>query len=303
VGKEIVAYRSPQECAELIGYYLSNPAEAEAIAKAGRARTLRDHSYADRMHRTARVLERASRRKTQPAASVDLSRISFGHSSLDAKEITESQRDAWKDASIAQNQRCLVEAEISATLRGAPPRVFTALVETLEPLTNSRDLILEIGCASGYLAEVLEYLLPRHIQYTGIDYSEAMISMAREYYPEKNFLVADAAAIPLASNAFDVTVSSCVLLHMSDPEMAVREAIRLSRRYIVAHRTPICRNVPTYTSKKFGYGVEMFEHTFNENEFISMLERNGEYLVRSLVLSANAAHDRYDCNYVFSKSV
>jgi ubiquinone/menaquinone biosynthesis C-methylase UbiE len=173
----------------------------------------------------------------------------------------------------------------------------------LEPITNQGDSILEIGCASGYAAEVLEYLLPRELQYTGIDYSEAMISMARDYYPEKDFLVADATAIPLSSSLFDVTISSGVLLHLSDPEAAVSEAIRLSRKYIVAHRTPICRDRPTHTSKKFGYEVEMFEHTFNEVELLSMFERNGASLLRVIALWEDPARDTYTYNYIFKKTL
>ena len=302
VGKEVVAYRTPQECAELICYYQRNKEEAKAIAKAGQARTLREHSYANRMKQTAMVLHRAVRRKLQPAQSVDISRISFGHSPLDVQNITESQKDAWKDASVAQSQRKLVEAEISAALRGAPPRVFTALVDSLEPITNQGDSILEIGCASGYASEVLEYLLHRSIQYTGIDYSEAMISMARDYYPEKTFLVADATAVPLSSNIFDVTISSCVLLHLSNPEAGVKEAIRLSSKYIIAHRTPICRERLTHTAKKFGYEVEMFEHTFNEVDFLSMFSRNGAFLVRVIALSEDSVRDEYNYNYIFEKT-
>jgi ubiquinone/menaquinone biosynthesis C-methylase UbiE len=303
VGKEVVAYRTPQECAELIHYYQRNREEARAIARAGQARTLREHSYANRMKQTAMVLQRAVRRKLQPAQPVDISRVSFGHSPLDSRNITDLQKDAWKEASVAQSQRRLVESELPAAFRGAPPRVFTALVDSLEPITNQGDSILEIGCASGYASEVLEYLLHRSIQYTGIDYSEAMISMAREYYPEKLFLVADATAVPLSANLFNVTISSCVLLHLSDPEAGVREAIRLSNKYIIAHRTPVCRKRPTHTVKKFGYEVEMFEHTFNEVDFISMFSRNGAVLVRVITLSEDPVRDEYNYNYIFKKII
>lgn len=49
VGKEIVTYRTPAECRELIDYYHGHPDEAEAIARAGQARTLRDHTFARRI--------------------------------------------------------------------------------------------------------------------------------------------------------------------------------------------------------------------------------------------------------------
>lgn len=48
-GKEVVAYRSPEECAELIQYYLDYEAEREAIARAGQQRTLKEHTYFQRM--------------------------------------------------------------------------------------------------------------------------------------------------------------------------------------------------------------------------------------------------------------
>jgi spore maturation protein CgeB len=48
-GKEVVAYRTPEECVELIRYYLEHGNEREAIARAGQERTLRDHTYYHRM--------------------------------------------------------------------------------------------------------------------------------------------------------------------------------------------------------------------------------------------------------------
>lgn len=48
-GKEVVSYRTPQECAEMIQYYLEHDDEREAIARAGQQRTLRDHTYYKRM--------------------------------------------------------------------------------------------------------------------------------------------------------------------------------------------------------------------------------------------------------------
>lgn len=58
VGKEVVAYSSQEEAAELIRYYLDHPEEAAAIARAGQARTLREHTYRHRMEELVPVLER-----------------------------------------------------------------------------------------------------------------------------------------------------------------------------------------------------------------------------------------------------
>ena len=55
-GKEVVAYRSPEECAELIQYYLEHDDEREAIARAGQQRTLREHTYYRRMQELVAIV-------------------------------------------------------------------------------------------------------------------------------------------------------------------------------------------------------------------------------------------------------
>jgi hypothetical protein len=57
-GKEVMAYKSPEECAELIAYYLDHEADREAIARAGQQRTLRQHTYYHRMQELTEILER-----------------------------------------------------------------------------------------------------------------------------------------------------------------------------------------------------------------------------------------------------
>lgn len=58
VGKEVVAYRSTQECIELVKYYLEHDDEREAIARAGQQRTLSEHSYYHRMQELTEILDR-----------------------------------------------------------------------------------------------------------------------------------------------------------------------------------------------------------------------------------------------------
>lgn len=58
VGKEVVAYSSEEEAAEMIRYYLAHPAEADSIARAGQARTLKEHTYQRRMEELVPILGR-----------------------------------------------------------------------------------------------------------------------------------------------------------------------------------------------------------------------------------------------------
>ncbi len=55
---EVVAYRSPKECAALVQHYLDNEKERRTIARAGQQRTLREHTYENRMRELIQILER-----------------------------------------------------------------------------------------------------------------------------------------------------------------------------------------------------------------------------------------------------
>jgi hypothetical protein len=56
LGKEVVVYNSPEECAEMVQYYLEHDDQRETIARAGQQRTLRDHTYYDRMQQLVAIV-------------------------------------------------------------------------------------------------------------------------------------------------------------------------------------------------------------------------------------------------------
>lgn len=57
-GKELVAYRHPEECVELVRHYLAHESARAAVARAGQERTLRDHTYLHRMTELVEVVKR-----------------------------------------------------------------------------------------------------------------------------------------------------------------------------------------------------------------------------------------------------
>jgi hypothetical protein len=57
--REVATFRDAKECVERIRWLLAHPDEREAIARAGQARTLRDHTYRDRAARLDLLLRQA----------------------------------------------------------------------------------------------------------------------------------------------------------------------------------------------------------------------------------------------------
>lgn len=57
--KEVVTYRSAEECVEKVKWLLEHPEERKEIAKAGQKRCLRDHTFAQRVHKLDEIIQRA----------------------------------------------------------------------------------------------------------------------------------------------------------------------------------------------------------------------------------------------------
>lgn len=58
VGREVLAYSSKEEAAEMVRHYLAHPREAQEIAAAGQARTMAEHTYRHRMQELVPLLKR-----------------------------------------------------------------------------------------------------------------------------------------------------------------------------------------------------------------------------------------------------
>lgn len=58
IDREVAVYSSKEEAAEMIRYYLDHPDEMAMVAKAGQARTLREHTYGHRMQELVPILKR-----------------------------------------------------------------------------------------------------------------------------------------------------------------------------------------------------------------------------------------------------
>jgi ubiquinone/menaquinone biosynthesis C-methylase UbiE len=303
IGKEVVAYRSAEECVALVKYYQAHPDEAAAIAKAGQERTLRNHTYTIRMRQTAEILERHLRYKKEKDkfSAIDTGNVSCGYAKIEESQIQPSMVSAWKDKNIPQRQRALVQKELAEMYSGRVVTPYQVLADAMRPYVYPGCSLLEIGCASGYYYEILEYLLNKRINYTGVDYSEALIEMAKDYYPKAKFFAADGAHLPFKDCEFYIAVSSCILLHTPNYLEHIAETARVADRFVIAHRTPVCRQRPTQYMKKLAYDVETVELLFNEEQLLAQFMAYGLKLLTYNEYHTAQQNDEYMVTYVFEK--
>jgi ubiquinone/menaquinone biosynthesis C-methylase UbiE len=84
--------------------------------------------------------------------------------------------------------------------------------------------VLDVACGPGYVSATVKELgaVP-----TGIDFSEKMIAIAKEMFPDIPFVQGDAHGLPFGNASFDRVLVNFGLLHVSHPEKACAEARRV----------------------------------------------------------------------------
>jgi ubiquinone/menaquinone biosynthesis C-methylase UbiE len=89
---------------------------------------------------------------------------------------------------------------------------------------DRKSQLLDIAAGPGYVsAEAAR----RGWSVTAIDFSESMLALARRNCPHIAFQAGDAEALPFADASFDSAVMNFGILHLAQPEAALREACRV----------------------------------------------------------------------------
>ena len=96
------------------------------------------------------------------------------------------------------------------------------LLDAAQVLAGAR--VLDVASGPGYAAAVAAQ---RGAQVTALDFSGAMVEMARSQNPGIEFREGDAAELPFKDGSFDAVVMNFGMLHLAQPERAVAEAFRV----------------------------------------------------------------------------
>jgi len=181
----------------------------------------------------------------------------------------------WLAARTVERQERAYQALIAAMKAGEPRLDFRIAAEAVAATGITRPRLIEIGCGSGYYSEVFANLLAGRVSYTGIDYSDAMITRARAHYPSTTFEVADATRLSYEDNAFDIAFNGVSLMHIVDYQAAIREAARVAARFCILHTVPVFDDYQTTFLRKYAYGAPVVEIIFGKQELMSLCDQAG----------------------------
>jgi ubiquinone/menaquinone biosynthesis C-methylase UbiE len=90
-------------------------------------------------------------------------------------------------------------------------RKYSSEFEDLKKYIIQGEKVLDLGCGNGRL---YEFFSGRNIDYTGVDFSENLIRIAKEKYGDK-FVEGDILNLPFSEQKFDSVWSIAVLHHHS----------------------------------------------------------------------------------------
>ncbi|WKZ20188.1 MAG: methyltransferase domain-containing protein [Candidatus Jettenia sp. CY-1] len=91
------------------------------------------------------------------------------------------------------------------------------------------ETVLDAGCGTGRLIPFLHNKVGKNGHVYGIDFSQEMLRIAKQKYPNENisFIKADITQIPLPSESIDRIICFCTFPHIDNKMLALTEFFRV----------------------------------------------------------------------------
>lgn len=183
----------------------------------------------------------------------------------------EQWSSAWSDhESTTVQQATLAEADLEKWLAGAPHASFDPFRKLLTPICNKFAFsLLEIGCGAGYYLPAFRSFVQGGI-YDGVDISPSMIAYARQRYDDIDhsiFTVGDSSELPFVDGMCDCACISGLIQHLADYRPSIKEAARVSRRWVLLHRVEATSGENQEFIRR-AYDSDVPTRRVNENELL-----------------------------------
>lgn len=104
---------------------------------------------------------------------------------------------------------------------------FSLVMKLLHPEANQS--LLDVGCGTGYFTQRFNDV---GLHVTGVDSYKAMLQFAKSKNKEIEYLQANAYSLPFENGSFDYCTAITSLCFMKDPQLALAEMWRVSRKGI-----------------------------------------------------------------------
>ena len=156
------------------------------------------------------------------------------------------------------------------------PEISSAYLKSFgHPAPGSKDILLDIlrngvakavptvldlGCGNGQLYEFFK-LNGWRCEYTGVDFSSALLDVARRQNPEATFLQGDVNHLSsLIAHKFDYVIYSHVVEILESPERSLYEAKKVADRVLIRFFEPPEFEVDSVELREMDLGLGMVSY-------------------------------------------
>lgn len=143
------------------------------------------------------------------------------------------------------------------------------LCEIISRFYSPKMSVLDVGCGAGHYLLSLRERVDPNIKYYGIDATEYYVELANKAFSDRDmFSVGNIFDLKFDACAFDIVISSNVILHLPPPPTkAIEELIRVSIKYIIIRTLFGDRN---YIIKELRTSDEIEGENYQEKDLISL---------------------------------
>lgn len=103
--------------------------------------------------------------------------------------------------------------------------------KSLRDYFQDGEKVLDLGCGNGRFFELFQDEAEKKVQYFGVDNSPKLLELAKQRYPQAQFILTDGLNLPFTENFFDKILCIAVLHHLPGYELR-RQFLRQVHRVL-----------------------------------------------------------------------
>lgn len=154
-------------------------------------------------------------------------------------------------------------------------RKYSPETEELKKYVKDGEKVLDLGCGTGRLYEIFEN---KGIDYSGIDFSENLVNIARKKYGDR-FVSGDILSLPFSGRYFDSVWAIAVLHHIPSSELRKR-ALNEIKRVLKQNGRVVATvwKIRSFFRKDIlipFHGKKRYYHVFSKREISKLFKESG----------------------------